>query len=375
MGELQARVEAAEEELEAERQARAKAERQRSDLAREIEQLGERYDEASGATVAQVELNKRREAEIIKLRKDVEEANIAAESVLSNLKRKQGDAVLEMQEQIDALQKMKAKIDEDKQVIMAEIADARAATDEVVRSQASADKSNKALVDNLNAINKKVDAANLTLGDFGAAKNKIANENGELLRVVGDLENNLNMLAKAKSALAAQLNDIKALCDNEARERQLLLGKYRNLEHELDGAKEALDEEVSGRENILRLNAKAEGDAAAMRQKYEQEAVAKAEELEMTKMKLTARNTEAEAAIDNLNAKLAQIEKAKSKIQQEINEMSTNLDQAQVVNAAMERKAKQFDKTISNEIKDIMDQITEGGRSIHEIDKIRKRLE
>merc|ERR1712098_626904 len=30
---------------------------------------------------------------------------------------------------------------------------------------------------------------------------------------------------------------------------------------------------------------------------------------------------------------------------------------------------------LSNEIKDIMDQITEGGRSIHEIDKIRKRLE
>merc|ERR1711988_2037332 len=97
-------------------------------------------------------------------------------------------------------------------------------------------------------------------------KNKIANENGELLRIVGDLENSLNMLAKAK---------------------------------------EALDEEAAGRDNVLRLNAKAEGDAAAMRQKYEMEAVAKAEELEMTKMKLAARNTEAEAAIDNLNAKLA----------------------------------------------------------------------
>merc|ERR1719446_1205986 len=319
--ELQARVEGAEEELEAERQARAKAERQRSDLAREIEQLGDRYDEASGATVAQVELNKKREAEIVKLRKDVEESNIANTSVLGNLKRKQGDATLEMQEQIDALCKIKAKIEKDKQNIMAEIGDARAATDEVVRSQSSADKSNKFLLDNLNAANKKVDAANLTLGDFGMSKNKIANENGELLRIVGDLENNLNMLAKAKSALAAQLNDVKALCDNEARERQLLLGKYRNLEHELDGAKEALDEEVAGRENILRLNAKAEGDAAAMRQKYEQEAVAKAEELEMVKMKLAARNTEAEAAIDNLNAKLAQIEKAKSKIQIEVNEM------------------------------------------------------
>merc|ERR1711970_225444 len=425
--ELQGRVEAAEEELEAERQARARAERQRSDLAREIEQLGERYDEASGATVAQVELNKKREAEIVKLRKDVEEANIASESVLSNLKRKQGDAVLEMSEQVDALQKMKAKIDKDKAVIMAEIADARAATDEVMRAQASQDKSNKALLDQLNATNKKVDAANLTLGDYGMSKNKIANENGELLRIVGDLENNLNMLAKSKSALGAQLNDVKALCDNEARERQLLLGEFRNLEHEVDGAKEALDEESASRENILRLAAKAEGDAALMRQKYEVEAVAKGEELEMTKMKLTARNTEAEATIDNLNAKLAQVEKAKSKIQGEIDEMTANLDQAQVINAAIERKAKTFDKTItemkgkvdrlsfdldvsqketrnasselfkvksayeetvlqleevrrenktlSNEIKDIMDQITEGGRSIHEIDKIRKRLE
>merc|ERR1719427_89996 len=273
--EIQGRVEGGEEELEAERQSRAQAERQRSDLAREIEQLADRLDEASGATVAQVELNKKREADIVKLRKDVEEANIASESVLGNLKRKQGDAVLEMSEQVDALQKMKAKIDKDKAVIMAEIADARAATDEVMRAQASQDKSNKALLDQLNATNKKVDAANLTLGDYGMSKNKIANENSELLRIVGDLENNLNMLAKSKSALGAQLNDIKALCDNEARERQLLLGKFKNLEHEVDGAKEALDDEAAGRDNILRLTAKAEGDAAQMRQKYEVEAVAK----------------------------------------------------------------------------------------------------
>merc|ERR1711900_10276 len=108
--------------------------------------------------------------------------------------------------------------------------------------------------------------------------------------------------------------------------RQLLLGKFRNLEHELDGAKEALDEEAAGRDNILRLVAKAEGDASAMRQKYEIEAVAKGEELEMTKMKLAARNTEAEATVDNLNAKLVQIEKAKSKIQGEINDMTASLD-------------------------------------------------
>merc|ERR1712088_141793 len=176
--EVQGRVEAMEEELEAERQARAKAERQRSDLAREIDSLGERLDEASGATTAQVELNKKRDAEVNKLRKDVEEANIQQESILGNLKRKQGDAIAEMSEQIDALGKMKSKN---------EIADARAATDEVMRAQASSDKSNKTMLEALNAINKKVDNANLTLGDFAASKNKIAVENSDLLRIVGDL--------------------------------------------------------------------------------------------------------------------------------------------------------------------------------------------
>merc|ERR1712133_183833 len=196
--------------------------------------------------------------------------------------------------------------------IMNEISDARAATDEVVRAQASTDAANKKMVETLNAINKKVDNANLTLGDYATSKNKIACENSDLLRIVGDLDNNLNILAKQKSALAAQLNDVKALCDNEARERGLLLGKCRNLEHELDGAREALDEESAGRENILRLIAKAEGESQCWRQKYETDAVAKSEELEMTKMKLNARLTEAEAAIDNLNAKLAQVEKAKA---------------------------------------------------------------
>ena len=52
--ENQSRIEEMEEELEAERQARAKAERQRSDLARELESMGERLNEASGATAAQV---------------------------------------------------------------------------------------------------------------------------------------------------------------------------------------------------------------------------------------------------------------------------------------------------------------------------------
>lgn len=85
------------------------AEKQRADLARELEELGERLEEAGGATAAQIELNKKREAELSKLRRDLEESNIQHESVLANLRKKHNDAVSEMSEQIDQLNKMKAK--------------------------------------------------------------------------------------------------------------------------------------------------------------------------------------------------------------------------------------------------------------------------
>merc|ERR1711976_346283 len=344
--ETQGRVEEMEEELEAERQARAKAERQRSDLARELESLGERLNEAGGATHAQVELNKKREAEVQKLRKDLEEANIQHETTLISLKKKHQDAVAEMSEQIDQLSKMKAKIEKDKNAIMHEVQDVRAATDEITRSKASAEKSNKNLIGQLNEANKKVEEANLTLGDFEGSKRKLAAENADLLRQLQELENQANMLTKTKVQLLSQLEEQRRVSDDEARERHALLGKFKNLEHELDGIREQLEEESGAKEDILRQYNKAQQESDMWRSKYETEGVAKAEEIEMTKMKLQARLTESQGTIDQLTAKVAQIEKAKAKLQQDIDEMAAQADQAHILNASMEKKAKQFDKIV-----------------------------
>merc|ERR1712079_852278 len=268
---------------------------------------------------------------------------------------------------------------------------------------------------------------NMTLGDFESQKRRLAAENGDLLRVAGDINNNVNMMNKMKSSLLAALDEAKHNADAEARERQLMLGKFKNVERELDGLKEQLDGESADREDVSRQTNKAESESDMWRLKYEQEALAKGEDLEMAKMKLQTRLTEAETTIENLNGKLTQIDKAKAKLDAEIADMNVSLDHAQILNNTMEKKAKQFDRVViewkrkvegltmdldvaqkearnasselfriknayeesvaqldevrrenkglSNEIKDIMDQINEGGHSIHEIDKIRKRLE
>merc|ERR1711963_1034669 len=319
---LQGRIEEMEEELEAERQARSKAERQRSDLARELESLGERLNEATGTTHAQIELNKKRESEVSKLRKDLEECRIQHDATCASMKKKQQDAVAEMSEQIDQLGKMKAKIEKDKNQILAEVADVRAATDEVGRSKSSAEKSLRNLTNNLNDLNKKVEECNLHLGDMEQAKRRLTSENADLLRQLQELENSANLLVKTKSALVAALDEQKAIADSEAKERVALLAKYRNLEHEADGLKSHLDEESGSKDNIGRQLNKALGEADMYRQKYEIDGLAKAEELEMARLKLQARLSESQATVEQLNAKLHQLEKSKAKTQADLNDMS-----------------------------------------------------
>merc|ERR1719312_1591847 len=296
-----------------------------------------------------------------------------------------------------------------------------------VRLLLSAEKSNKALVNTLNETNKKVEESNLNVAEYENNKRKIAAENADLLRTLQELENSANMLGKIKVQLSGQLDEAKRVCDDEAKERQLLFGKYRNLEHELDGMKDHMDEESCAKDDVLRQLNKATQEGDMWRLKYEKEALAKAEDLEMAKMKMQARLSEAAGTIDMMGAKLNQLEKAKVKLAGELEEVAVQVDQAHLLNNSMEKKARQFEKVVgewkakadglsmdldvsqkdcrvasselfrvknayeegvlqlddvrkenkllSNEIKDIMDQISEGGRSIHEIDKIRKRLE
>merc|ERR1712018_662040 len=344
--ENQAHVEELEEELEAERQARAKAERQRSDLARELENMGERLGEASGATAAQIELNKKREAEVTKLRRDLEEAHIQQEATLVSLKKKHQDAIAEMAEQIEQLNKMKNKVEKDKTLIMREIADARAAVDEVNRSKAASEKSHRNLLNTLNEQSKKIEEATLTLNDMEGSKRKIAAENADLLRQLQEMENSANMLSKLKLTLADQLDEARAVADHEAKERQSLLGKFRNAEHEVAGMQDHYQEEISAKDNLARSLNKALGEADMLRVRYEKEGVAKAEELEMAKLKIHARLSEADSTADQLKAKLAQLDKARAKLAADLEAQAQALDQAQILNLAMEKKAKQFDRIV-----------------------------
>ena len=425
--ELQSRIEVNEEELEAERQARTQAEKQRGSLSRELDDLAERVDEAGGATSAQMELNKKREAEIGKLRRDLEEAKIQHDSAVESCKKKNIDATSEMSDQVDQLNKIKQKVEKEKHAKRLQIDEIRGNLDIVANEKATLEKQNRLLDHQRQETNRKCEQANLTLCDYDTSRKKVVVENVELLHSIEELDNNNAVLGKVKQTLTGQLGEQIKISDDEAKERSYLLGKYVNLEHECDLTKCNLEEESQSKADALRLLSKSVGDAQMWRQKYEKDGLAKCEDLESAKLKLQSRLAEAEATVQNLNRKAIALEKEKMNLQANIEDMMVKMEDAQNRCHQMEKKGKNFDKIVvewknkidslqaeldstqvecrsystelfkvkttyeesqqqlevlrrenknlSTEIKDIMDQIGEGGRTIHEIDKIRKRLE
>merc|ERR1712021_234291 len=112
--ELQGRLEELDDELTIERTNRAKAEKNRADLSRDIGDLAEKLEDAGNNTATQIELNKKREAELAKLKAELDESNIAHEGTLAALRQKHNNNMSQMGDDIDGLNKMKAKAEKDK---------------------------------------------------------------------------------------------------------------------------------------------------------------------------------------------------------------------------------------------------------------------
>merc|ERR1719411_2457926 len=155
--ELQARLEELDEELAIERANRAKAEKSRTILKKDIEDLGSRLEEAGANTATQVELNKKREGELARLKGELEEINIAHEGTLAALRQKHNNTMAELGEQIDSLNSNKIKAEKDKAGMERDLQEARSSLEDAVREKAEMDKNGKLLQGSIVDCHTKLD--------------------------------------------------------------------------------------------------------------------------------------------------------------------------------------------------------------------------
>merc|ERR1719216_298344 len=343
---LQARLEELDEELTIERSNRAKAEKNRATLSRDIGDLAEKLEDAGNNTATQIELNKKREAELAKLKGDLDESNIAHEGTLAALRQKHNNNMSEMGEQIDGLNKMKAKAEKDKAGMERDLQEARAGLDEGMRDRANHDRNGKLTTALIVEANQKLDDMARALNEADSSRKKLQVENQDLLRQIDETENAIAALSKNKISLSTQLEDTKRLGDSEARDRATLLAKFKALDTELQNLKERIDEESEKKSDALKALSKSTAEIQLWKSKFETEGMGQIEELESGKAKLNARLAEAEETIENLNQKVASAEKTRHRMETELEDLQLEYERVHAAAIITEKRGKNFDKVI-----------------------------
>uniref|UniRef100_A0A673BT29 Myosin motor domain-containing protein n=1 Tax=Sphaeramia orbicularis TaxID=375764 RepID=A0A673BT29_9TELE len=425
--ELQARIEELEEEIEAERAARAKVEKQRADLSRELEEISERLEEAGGATAAQIEMNKKREAEFQKLRRDLEESTLQHESTAAALRKKQADSVAELGEQIDNLQRVKQKLEKEKSEFKMEIDDLSSNMEAVAKSKGNLEKMCRTLEDQLSEIKAKNDENVRQLNDTNAQKARLQTENGEFSRQLEEKEALVSQLTRGKQAFTQQIEELKRHIEEEVKAKNALAHAVQSARHDCDLLREQFEEEQEAKAELQRGMSKANSEVAQWRSKYETDAIQRTEELEEAKKKLAQRLQDAEESIEAVNSKCASLEKTKERLQGEVEDLMIDVERANALAANLDKKQRNFDKVLAEwkqkyeegqaelegaqkeartlstelfkmknsyeealdqletmkrenknlqqEISDLTEQIGEIGKSIHELEKAKKTVE
>ncbi|KAG7495197.1 hypothetical protein JOB18_045817 [Solea senegalensis] len=345
--ELQARIEELEEEIEAERAARAKVEKQRSDLARELEEISERLEEAGGATSVQIEMNKKREAEFQKLRRDLEESTLHHEATAAALRKKQADSVAELGEQIDNLQRVKQKLEKEKSEFKMEVDDISSNMESVAKSKANLEKMCRTLEDQLSELKSKNDENVRQLNDMNVQRSRLMTENGEFGRQLEEKESLVSQLTRGKQAYIQQTEELKRHFEEEVKAKNALAHAVQSSRHDCDLLREQYEEEQEAKAELQRALSKANSEVAQWRTKYETDAIQRTEELEEAKKKLAQRLQDAEEAIEAVNAKCASLEKTKQRLHGEVEDLMIDVERANALASNLDKKQRNFDKILA----------------------------
>merc|ERR1712003_421295 len=425
--ELMARIEELDEELNVERGNRAKAEKSRSVLKKDLEELGSKLEEAGANTATQVELNKKREGELARLKAELEELNIAQEGTLAALRMKHNNTMADLGEQIDSLNANKVKSEKDKAGMELDLRDARLDLEDAVKGRAELDKQGKLLQASIVDSNTRLDEMARALNEAESTKKRLQVENQDLNRQIEELENAIANMNKAKISVTTQLEDTKALADAEAKDRAALLTKYKMMSTDLENLREKLENEAMRKSDALKALSKSQAEIQLWKSRYETEGMGRIEELEGARNKLQSKIVENEELVDVLTTKVANAEKSKGRLATDLDDISMEYERVHAAALITEKRAKNFDKVLgewqskaadlsaeigasqdegrnysselfrlkaaqqesieqldvvkrenknlADEIKDLLDQLGEGGRSIHALDKQRRMLE
>ncbi|GAB6030577.1 hypothetical protein CHUAL_007439 [Chamberlinius hualienensis] len=354
---LEDKIRLLQEDLEAERELRQRIEREKADLSVQVLQMSERLEEAEGSSENQFELNKKRDIELSKLRKLLEDVHLESEETAHILRKKHQEIITEFQDQVDQAQKQKARVEKEKQRFQSEVYELLAQVENANKEKLISQKHVEKLEYQVHELNIKIEELSRTIIDITNVRQRLSTENIELTKEIQELKVSLDNACHIKSQLATQLEDSRRRLEDEERRRQSLEIQIHTLEVDLESVRVQLEEESEARIDLERQLSKANSDALMWKSKYEAECQSHADEVEELRRKLAAKIAEYEETIESLMNKCTALEKQKSRLQSEVEVLIIDLEKANSNVQALSKRVEQLEK-INAEFKIKYDELT-----------------
>lgn len=140
----------------------------------QVIQLSERLEEAEGGAESQFEINKKRDTELAKLRKLLEDVHLESEETAHLLRKKHQEVVVDFQDQIDQLSKARARADKEKSKFQQEVYELLAQLDNVTKEKLLSIKTVEKLEVHVAELNVKIEELNRTIIDITNVKTRIS---------------------------------------------------------------------------------------------------------------------------------------------------------------------------------------------------------
>uniref|UniRef100_A0A182IVX2 Myosin tail domain-containing protein n=2 Tax=Anopheles atroparvus TaxID=41427 RepID=A0A182IVX2_ANOAO len=325
---LEDKIRLLQEDLESERGLRQRIEREKADLSVQVIQLSERLEEAEGGVEGQLDINRKRDAELAKLRKLLEDVHLESEETAHILKRKHQEIVNDFNEQIETLTKSRQRVEKEKSKLQAEIYELLSQVESVSKDKHISIKTIEKLEVQVTELNIRIEELNRTIVDISSHKTRLSQENIDLIKSVQDLKLSVESISYSKTQLNSQLEEARRRLEEDDRRRSMLESSLHQVETELESIRLQLEEESEARLDLERQLVKANGEAGTFKSKYEAECMARVEEVEEIRRKYTVRITETEEHIESLQARLSKLEKEKSRLQSEVEVLIIDLERA-----------------------------------------------
>jgi len=316
------------EDIEYERELRQRVEREKADFSVQVIQLTERIEEVEAGADGQYEINRKRDAELAKLRKLLEDVHLEAEQTQHMLKKKHQEAVVDFQDQIDIITKSKTKIEKEKSKFQSEVYELTDQLEKATMEAANHNKNVKSLNIVIQELNIRIEELHRSVTDLTSNKTRITSENIELHKSVQELKVKIEEITYNSKNATSNLEEVRRKLEEEERRRYKLESDYQAVIAELAALRASYDEECELRIDIERKFSNECATSASYKSKFETEARNRADEVEEMKKKMTIRITELDETISVISNKLSGAEKQKSRLQQEIEILILDLEKA-----------------------------------------------